>query len=199
VVDEEGNQTPHMLTISDDALEALDRFHEQIEQDLPAAGRLGDIVEWGSKLTGAVARLAGLLHLADHAGHIDPWRSPIQTSIITRAIRIGEYLVPQAKAAFAMMGMDPTVTDAQHLLRWIENKGLTEFTVRDIFEGTKGRFKKVDNLKPGVSLLAEHGFIRQRPDPPKTGPGRPPSPTFDVNPLTRSQNSHNSHNPPDIR
>lgn len=127
------------------------------------------------------------------------WKTRIDTPVIARAIRIGEYMIPHAKAAFAMMGLDPAVTDAQHFLRWIENKNLADFTVRDLFEGVKSRFKKADNLKPGVGLLVEHGFIRRRPDPPKKGPGRPPSPTFDVNPLTHSQNSQDSHNPPDIR
>jgi hypothetical protein len=198
-VDDDDNETPNVLTLDDDAVETLLLFASEIEKELPADGDLGDIVEWGSKLVGAVLRLAGILHLADLANDPDPWKTRIDTPVIARAIRIGEYMIPHAKAAFAMMGMDPAVTDAQHFLRWIENKNLAKFTVRDLFEGVKGRFKKVDNLKPGVGLLVEHGFIRRRPDPPKKGPGRPPSPTFDVNPLTHSQNSHNSHNPPDIR
>ena len=49
-------------------------------------------------------------------------------------------------------------------------------------------------------MLVAHGYIRERPSPERPGPGRKPSPTYDVNPLwgpTRSHNSQNSHNPAD--
>ena len=37
----------------------------------------------------------------------------------------------------------------------------------------------------------DHEVIRRRPDPPRTGPGRPPTPTFDVNPGVHAQNAQN--------
>ena len=109
-----------------------------------------------------------------------------------KAIEVARYLLPRARAAFALMGTDLAVADAGTILQWIKNQSTTPFTVRDVFEGTKGRFKKVSALAPGLALLEEHDHIRLQPAPEKRGPGRPASPTFDVNPY--SHNSHNSHN-----
>jgi hypothetical protein len=97
------------------------------------------------------------------------------------------------------MGSDPTVENAKYILGWIERKGCEWFTKREAFEGTKGRFGKVTELEPGLMLLIEHGYIREDPNqPPHRGPGRKPSPKYEVNPFIKtepdSQNSHYSQN-----
>jgi hypothetical protein len=182
---------PHELKITADAQEVLFRFAEEIETELGVAGDLRDIVEWSSKLVGAVARIGGLLHLGDNANKKKPWEIPIPAHTMERAIQIGRYLIPHAKAAFALMGTDPIVHDARYILNRIEAQDLTHFTVRDLFTATKSRFKKTDNLRKVLAVLEEHGYVREREQPPQGGPGRPPSPTYDVNPLIHSQNPHN--------
>jgi hypothetical protein len=181
-----------MVKMSDKARSVLLDFAREIEPELPPGGLLGDITEWGSKLVGATARIAAILHAADHASDSRWWKKPVPVGAVRRAIEIARYLIPHARAAFALMGTDLAVADAEHILRWIERQSAAAFTVRDLFEGTKGRFKKVKNLEPGLELLEDHGHIRFRPPPESKGPGRPPSPTFDVNPY--SHNSHNSQN-----
>ena len=81
------------------------------------------------------------------------------------------------------------MADAKHMLAWITRTEHRHFTKREAFEGTKGRFKRVEAMEPGLKLLIEHGFIRQRDAVERPGPGRKPSPTYDVNPST-----HNSQN-----
>jgi replicative DNA helicase len=183
---------PSIVKLNAKALSVLLDFAEEIEPELPPGGLLGDVTEWGSKLVGATARIAAILHAADHANDSRWWKKPIPVGTVRRAIEIARYLIPHARAAFALMGTDLAVADAEYILRWIGRQPGTAFTVRDLFEGTKGRFKKVKNLDPGLDLLEEHGHIRFRPPPEKKGPGRPPSPVFDVNPL--SQNPQNSQN-----
>ena len=63
---------------------------------------------------------------------------------------------------------------------------------------------KAGDIDPALAELARRGCIRLRPVE-ASGPGRPPSPTFDVNPATfadakpekRSQNSRNSPGEPE--
>jgi len=46
-----------------------------------------------------------------------------------------------------------------------------------------------------LAILIEHGMICQRPEEPSNGPGRSPSPMYDVNPLcdwARRGNSEDS-------
>ena len=183
---------PHILRLDDDAKSAIIGFSEMVEHELGVGGSLADIDDWGGKLVGAVARVAANIHLADHPDDGEPWKIPIGTSAISRALELGLYLVPHARAAFALIGADPAVAAANHILNWIKGKKHNEFTKRDLFEGVKGRFKKVDNLLPGLALLEDHEYIRIRVTPPKRpGRGRPPSPIYDVNPAVHSHYSHN--------
>jgi hypothetical protein len=52
----------------------------------------------------------------------------------------------------------------------------------------------VPSMEPGLNLLVEHGYLRRHPPTSTNIRGRPPSPGYAVNPLTVSQNSHNSQN-----
>jgi hypothetical protein len=163
---------------------------------LAESGELGAMADWGGKLVGAVIRIAGLLHMAEHVAAKEPWEVPIQPTMMEHAITIGRYLIPHAQAAYSQMGADPVIKEAKSVLNWIRSKGLTTVTERELFEGTKGRFKRVEHLRPAVAVLDSHGYLRQQVAPARTGPGRRPSPTYEFNPHCYSHNSHNSQNDP---
>jgi hypothetical protein len=92
---------------------------------------------------------------------------------VDAAARLGRYYLGHALAVFDAMGADPTVDDARTLLRWILRTGGGAFSRRDLFAGaSRARFRKVADLEPGLSLLVEHGFIRQVAAA-SAGPGRP--------------------------
>jgi hypothetical protein len=195
VTDEAGNPAPRLLRTSPEAAESLEAFEAEVEPRLGEEGDLAMLADWGGKLVGAVVRLAGLLHLAAHATDAAPWEEPISKHTVESAIDLGRYFTAHAKLAFAEMGADPQVEEAKALLRWIKAKGLTGFTKRELFEGIKGRFKRVEALEGPLGLLVEHGYVRERDAEDHPGPGRKPSPTYDVNPLWASHNSPNSQNP----
>ena len=150
------------------------------------------MVAWGSKLTGAVARIAGLLHIAERPTEPEAWSEPISVEVVERAIILGRYLIPHARAAFALMGADAAVADAVYVMDRIVAKKTMSISRRDLFEQTKSRFKRVKNLDPALVILEEHEYLRQRTPGVRSGPGRRPSPVYDVNALTWSQYSHRS-------
>jgi replicative DNA helicase len=176
-----------VLTLDADAAAALLAFEAEIEPRLhPHHGDLAHIADRASKLVGAVARIAGLLHLA--ARLRDCWGLPVNEATITDAITIGRYLTDHALAVFDLMGgADPTLDDGRYLLAWIERTEAKTFTRRELLTALpRGRFAKVDALDPPLALLVEHGYIRPLPLPERpSGPGRPASPGFEVNPLWR--------------
>jgi replicative DNA helicase len=89
---------------------------------------------------------------------------------------------------FDLMGADPALADARYLLDWIERTSAERFTRRELFTALpRGRFPKVDALDPALELLAAHGHIRRADQPAPKGPGRPPSPAYEVNPLRRQR------------
>ncbi len=184
--DEHGEPVPHVLHLSAAAESALAAFAAAVEPRLGEFGDLGSIPDWGGKLVGTVVRIAGLLHMAEHAGDLAPWEIPLSGESTANAITIGEYLTAHAHPAFAAMGADPVVEDARYVLRWIERQRVTSFSKRDLYQAARGRFKRVEDLDPALALLVAHHYLAPRPSEAPTGPGRRPSPVFDVNPLALS-------------
>ncbi len=94
-------------------------------------------------------------------------------------------LIPHAEAVLNMMQAkeDSADDDARYVLRWIERHGRREFTKSEAQHHGKRRFPKADDIDPALAELTRRGYIRLRPTE-ATGPGRPPSPTYEVNPAT---------------
>jgi replicative DNA helicase len=150
----------------------------ELEPHLASEGSLGHIADWASKITGATIRIAGLLHLA-HASETSAER-PVDALMVDAAARLGRYYLGHALGVFDAMGAEPAIDDARTLLHWILRAG-GAFSRRDLFAGvSRGRFRKVGDLDPGLSLLVEHGYLRQI-DVARTGPGRP-SVHYEVHP-----------------
>jgi hypothetical protein len=187
--DATGKPVPRVLRLAPEGHSALQQFEAWVEPQLASCGDLGQMTDWAGKLVGAVARLTGIVHMVEYADTSAPWERPIRQDSVECAIALGHYLIQHARAAYAEMGADPVIADAKHILAWIRRTEYRHFTRRDAFEGTKGRFKRVEAMKPGLKLLMEHGFIRLRDTVERPGPGRKPSLTYDVNP-----SAHNSHN-----
>jgi replicative DNA helicase len=189
---EDGQPTPRRLLLSPEEEAALDQFAGWLEPQLDEWGELGSMTDWAGKLVGAVARIAGILHVAEHAEGGEPWTRRISKETILAAIRIGRYAIPHARAAFAQMAVDPLVAEARHILAWIERHGQGEFTKRDCWQGVRGRYQRVEEMEPALRLLMEHGYIREKPEERTRGRGRP-SVIFEVNPL--GQKSQYSQKP----
>ncbi|MFI7126835.1 hypothetical protein ACIBQ1_14160 [Nonomuraea sp. NPDC050153] len=66
---------------------------------------------------------------------------------------------------------------------WLHRTGTARFTVREAFTALpRNRFRKVGELETPLDLLEQLGWIRREPEPPRTGPGRRPSPAYAVHP-----------------
>jgi replicative DNA helicase len=178
----------HVLRFEPDGYDVFHAFEDELEPRLGAFGDLGHVADWAGKLAGAVARIAGLLHVAGNAEAAEPWIDGITADEARSAVEIGRYFLGHALVAFGMMGADPALEAARHLLRWVEQKGLDRFTKRDLFEGVKGRFPKADDLDAPLRLLARHGYVREKATEARTYldganvRGRKPSTLFEVNP-----------------
>ena len=186
-------QEPVSLTLAPAAARCFERFEAALEPRLhPDTGDLGHVADWGAKLAGHTARIAGLLHLATHLR--DGWSVPIDLETVKAAIAIAEYLVAHAVAAFDLMGADPIIADARAIVDWLERADLESFSRRECHRALASRFSKATDLDPVLTLLEDRGWVRQEPRT-RTGPkgGRPTSPRFVVNERWR-QNRHNRRN-----
>jgi replicative DNA helicase len=175
---------PAVLTLTPEAHAALVELEELIEPRLePNHGDLAHIADWAGKYSGAVVRIAGLLHLAAdvHTG----WANPITVETIRGARDIGEYLLAHALAAFDLIGADPTRLKAAKVASWLGERAGHEVSRRDVYAAFRSDFPKADDVDPVIDLLVEHEWLRRLPDPPKSV-GRPPSPKYAVNPEAAS-------------
>ncbi|GAA0556717.1 YfjI family protein [Streptomyces mordarskii] len=177
---------PAVLTLTPEADQVMLAYQKVTESRIGKGGSLAGIVKWASKRDGAVARIAGLLHLATHPDH--GWTRPIEAATLAAATRLGDYFTLHAQHVFDAMGADPAQEAAHQVLTHLTDARLTGFTKRDLFRGLpRGDFPAIADLDPALALLEEHGWIRQQPQPPRSGRGgRPPSPRYDAHPrLTR--------------
>lgn len=206
---EDGELVPATVRLDDDARKLLEDFAQELEPRLGSGGDLAALSDWANKLVGGVARIAGLLHFAglqrswNHSGDFGDsggalaapadratasfgdsgdfgeTSGTIRAETIESAIAIARYLLDHAQAAFALIGADPDIENAQRLLAWIQRAHETRFSKRDAWQAMKGYFKKADQLDAPLLLLCEHGYLREeQPERSGLGPGRKPGSTF---------------------
>ncbi|MQA14674.1 MAG: DUF3987 domain-containing protein [Pseudonocardiaceae bacterium] len=170
------------LVLSEEADQLMLALEAELEPRLADGAELGHLADWASKLNGAIARLAGLLHLA--GGLRTGYTGPIPAATVEDAARIGHYYLAHALAVFDLMDNDPTVEGARIILDWIIRTRRDRFTRRELLASLpRTRFAKGADLDPPLQLLEEHGYLRRAPAPPATGRrGRPTVPPYDVNP-----------------
>jgi hypothetical protein len=173
---EDGRNVPRKLHLTPEALAVWLAAAERIETALRPDGALAYLKDWGAKLAGGVARIAGLLHMLDYDPH-----TPISGDTMHRAVLIGECFQSHALAAFAEMGADADTDLAREIDAWVRQAGLRQFTKREAHRRFSGRgdIKKADDLDGALGLLQEAGRIR---DATRTGQRGRPSATYLVNP-----------------
>jgi hypothetical protein len=172
---------PAVLQLTPEAGAVLVAFQEHLEPKFAAGGSLGHMTDWAGKLAGAAARIAGLLHLAQHLdrGH----STPVPADTMRAAVTLARYFTAHAIAVFARMGATAAEERAVALLDVLKANRWTEVTRRDLFTKlNRTDFPTVADLEPVVALLEDHGYLRII-QPERTGArGRPPSPRYLIHP-----------------
>ncbi|MGO9180000.1 MAG: YfjI family protein [Candidatus Limnocylindrales bacterium] len=170
---------PCTLHLGSEASACFSAWRAEIEPRRRPDADLGHIAGWSSKLDGGVARIAGLLHLAET--FTSGWDAPVTAATMAAALEIGEYLIAHALAAFDMMSADQRLEAARRIGRWIVATRQATFTQREAFRALRGQamFPTVERLTAGLAALDEHGWVRQLA--PERGPGRPSS-RYETNP-----------------
>ncbi|MFF1681583.1 YfjI family protein [Streptomyces sp. NPDC058256] len=176
---------PALIQLSPEADAALISYQKRVEPQLKArGGKLGHISNWAGKLAGATARMAALLHLAEHLG--EGYAHPVPVATMRAAIELGEYYTAHALAVFDVMGADPVLSRARAALDVLRDNAGEDVSRRDVFTAlSRSEVPTVADLEPALALLEDHGFLRTY-QPERTGKrGRPPAPRLQVHPGIR--------------
>ncbi|GMU22149.1 MAG: hypothetical protein AMXMBFR13_22370 [Phycisphaerae bacterium] len=179
-VGDNGQPHPRTIFLHADAHTTWKVFQREVETDMRPGGRFEHCTDWGGKLPGAIARIAGLIHCAQFA-HDGPEKYPIDVDTMSRAIELGKLFALHALAVFDLMGRDPATEAARRVLAWVERERRPLFSRRDCWHDLRGTFKTVSEIEPAWELLQETGHLREHAGSGDRKAGRP-SPAFIVNP-----------------
>jgi hypothetical protein len=172
-------ESTQMIELSSGALKAWKIFQRVVEDSMAAGGEFEHMRDFGGKLPGAAARIAGLFHCCEN--RVQPWMSPLAPETMQRAISLTGKIAEHTRHVFTEMGADDGIHVARKILNWIGRTQAECFTARGCHAALKGSFPKRSDLAPGLEVLLDRGYIR-RMRPVKRASGRP-SEKFEINPL----------------
>lgn len=172
-------EKPKTIYLSDAAYQVHKRFCETIEPELTE--RLAHITDFASKLTGAVLRIAGLLHIAENYKLIH--MTPISGETMSNAVKLGYYFLSHALKVFAYTGVDEKAAAAQYVVKRLAKAPALVLSKSEIHALCRGRFDKIDALLPVLKHLVSLGYLREIPTDRTSNTGRRPEPRYELNPL----------------
>lgn len=160
---ETGETTPRLLKLSPVANQLRLDFARKHEKKLPVGGELNSIQDWSGKLPGLISRIAGIFHLAVHAEEVSPWAIEVSDETYADAIRLGEYLIFHALAAYQMLQADPVRNLACDIIEWARQKKLMKVNRRELFNVFRHRSvigNNVAGLDAVLRFMDRHGCIK---------------------------------------
>lgn len=161
---------PWTLRLSKDAETRFLAWRAEIEAMFREDGRLELMKDWGGKLPGAAARIAGIIHLIATKNNT-PWSDPVSLQSINAGIEIAMWAIAHAEAVLGLMVADDgSLDDALYILRWLGKNGESEVSRRQIQNHGRRRFDgEPSRLERALSLLVDRGWLRQIDTPRATG------------------------------
>ncbi|MDL2259699.1 DUF3987 domain-containing protein [Deltaproteobacteria bacterium OttesenSCG-928-K17] len=179
-----GEPTYYPLRLESAARHLWLDFAAGIEGQLAEGGALHTMRDWGGKLPGQILRLAGLVHVTVNP---NPAEKTISPDVMAAVIRLSEFLIGHAKTAYSLLGADDAIECAKAILKWLTLERLDSFTARACLEKIKGRWPKMEQVNPGLSVLEDRGYILPEVvESPKRGR---PSRVYLVNPALHGRPS----------
>ncbi|MHB1424605.1 MAG: DUF3987 domain-containing protein [Gemmataceae bacterium] len=133
------------------------------------------------KMNSYGARLALIVHYLRLAtDEVDG--EDVDGESMDRAAQLITYFQGHLFRVHSAMAAATQVAETRRVLNWIVSNRLQRFQKRDAYQANKGTFKTVDELEAALTLLQKHGYIHPVPPIDRSGPGRKPSPEYEVNP-----------------
>ena len=159
---------PHIIRLSDVARQEWKSFQRHVEDEMRPGGTFEHIRDWASKLPGAAARLAGVLHCADQAT-ANPTGTLVSVATMEAALTLSAILEQHALATFGLMAADSTLDAARRVWAWIIRQRQPRFTACECFNAVRGTFPTMDDLRPALAVLLERNYIFLLPSERRVG------------------------------
>ena len=160
---------PVAIRLSDASRQCWKSFVKGNELRLRPGADLAHMCDWGSKASGLVLRLAGVLHCLEIA---NPGGEPIAQRTMERAVALVECFTEHARAAFGLMKADEVETAAKRILEILpamdEGQGVP---LGALGQACKHHMDAA-SANEALQSLAERGYLRlERRKPARGRPG----------------------------
>jgi len=154
-----GQDTIHTVFLDDEAEGMFVGYQEALEPRLAEGTDLEPIIEWASKLAGAILRIAVLIACARERA----MPAEITGADMAAAIEFSEYLEAHAFRAFSTMGILPSDPDKARIIAAIRQHGWTGFNMRDLSRGTNiARRLSPEKIEELLADLEAEGYVKRQ-------------------------------------
>ena len=134
-------------------------YQQALEPRLALDGELEPIIDWASKLAGAILRIATLIACARERGI----PKAVTEDDMISAIAFSDYLESHAWRAFSMMGILSSNPDRVQMLKSIREHAWTSFTLRDLSRGTGiARRLPTEQVEELLAELEQDGYLKRQ-------------------------------------
>lgn len=148
------------IQLDEEAGKVFMGYQAGLEPMLGEEQQLDQIIEWASKLAGAVLRIAVLIACARERGI----PGEITYEDMVAAIEFSDYLIAHAYKAFGVMGITPSQNqDGQRIMRVIKEHGWETFTLRDLTRASNlSRRLTQDQTEAILTELEANGYLKRQ-------------------------------------
>jgi hypothetical protein len=157
---------PRQYALSRAARSTMLEYRHEIEAAMRPSGDMNDRRDFGSKLPGAVARIALVFHAAEqaHLGGRGFIEHEVPQATVDAAIRFGEWATAHDAVAQGMAGTDPARVAAELVMRFLRRDGKPQQSRTEIYEAVRGRAggpSSSEELDQPLAILLEAEVIRE--------------------------------------
>jgi len=148
---------PYTIGLSTDAYDRWVEFSADNEIKLKRFGQFAKMTDWAGKLPGAVIRIAGLFHVAEHASGT-PESHEIDTATIDKAIALMDVASEHTRAVLDLMGQNEDLEIAKKIWAWVEKKSPRSFTWHQFQQSFKNR-TYWPQIHLGLDALVDRDYL----------------------------------------
>jgi hypothetical protein len=189
VKDDHHGERPLFLCLTADGKRAWEALTGRLADEVNAEDFPPHLRGPWSKFRGYGARLALIVQMMRLSAR-ETQDDDVDGESVGRADRLVAYFQSHARKVYACIDADPRLADAQRVLRWLPKfcesvncvNGPKRVSKRDIHANVLGGRRTIEEVDQVVALLLRYGYLRLAAQKDRGGPGRKPSPEYEVHP-----------------
>jgi hypothetical protein len=142
------------VRLEPDAHTAFARFRQEVENDQRDGRALADWQDFAGKLAGQCARLALVLHMAEHG--TDGVDRALRADTMERAIVLARYFLIHTTTTWSRAAKEPR---AARLVQWLKRTKRQSVTTRELHRNNQRHFQSAAEVRKAAIELVDRGYL----------------------------------------